>query len=86
MIKVMDFEVEVGAGTAIGGLTMFPLTGVVVDGPPYLTGPEAFERGLMQVSELDPHQVPFLAIMNLAEVQILLVEERCWSAATRTEP
>jgi hypothetical protein len=73
-MKILDYEVEVGDGVAVGGLTVFPLTGVVVDGPPYLTGPEAFEMGLLQVSELDPPQVPFLAVTNLAEVPILLVE------------
>ena len=59
---------------AIGGLGVFPLTSVKVDGPPYLTGPEAFEAGLIEVGELDPPQVPFLAIANLAKVPILLVE------------
>jgi hypothetical protein len=73
-MKVLDYELEVGAAVAVGGLTVFPLTGVVVKGPSYLTGPEAFELGLLQVSELDPPQVPFLAATNLAEVPILLVE------------
>jgi hypothetical protein len=73
-MKILDYEVEVGDGISVGGLTVFPLTGAVVDGPPYLTGPEAFEMGLLHVSELDPPQVPFLAVTNLAEVPILLVE------------
>jgi hypothetical protein len=73
-VKVFEFDVQVGDGVAIGGLRVFPLTSVKVDGPPYLTGPEAFEAGLIEVSELDPPQVPFLAITNLADVPILLVE------------
>jgi len=50
------------------------LTSVKVDGPPYLTGPEAAEAGLIEVGELDPPQASFLAIANLAKVPILLVE------------
>ena len=61
-------------GIQVGGLTVFPLTRVKVDGPPYLTGPEAFEAGLIEVGELDPPEVPYLKITNLAEVPILLVE------------
>jgi hypothetical protein len=47
---------------------------VKADGPAYLTGPEAFEAGLIEVSELDPPEVPWLAITNLSGVPILLVE------------
>ena len=61
-------------GVPIGGLSVFPLTSEQVDGPPYLTGPEAFEAGLIEVSELEPPEVPFLSITNFAEVPILLVE------------
>jgi len=73
-MKVFVFEVQVGVGVMIGGLGVFALMSVAVDGPPYLTGPEAFEAELIEVSELDPPQVPFLAITNLADVPILLVE------------
>ncbi len=73
-MKVLDVDVQVGDGVAIGGLTVFPLIGGTVDGPPYLTGPEAFAAGLIEVSELDPPEVPFLAVTNLADVPILLVE------------
>jgi len=73
-MKVFEFEVQVGNGVAVGGLGVFPLTSAKVDGPPYLTGPEAFEAGLIEVGELDPPQVPFLAATNLATVPILLVE------------
>ena len=44
-MKVLDVEVQVGDGVAIGGLTVFPLISGKVDGPPYLTGPEAFRQG-----------------------------------------
>jgi hypothetical protein len=73
-MKLFEVEVELGDELVIGGLSVFPLTGVRETGPTYLTGPEAFEAGMIQVSELDPPQVPFLAITNLADVPILLVE------------
>lgn len=53
-MKVLEFEVQVGDGVAVGGLGVFPLTSVKADGPAYLTGPEAFEAGLIEVGELDP--------------------------------
>src|SRR5674476_1615851 len=73
-MKMFEIEVEVGDQLEIGGLSVFPLTSVEKDGPAFLTGPEAFEAGLIEVSELDPPEVPSLAITNLAEVPILLVE------------
>jgi hypothetical protein len=73
-MKVFESDVEVGDAVAIGGLSVFPLTSVKVDGPPYLTGPEAFEAGLIEVGELDPPEVPHLAVTNIADVPILLVE------------
>jgi hypothetical protein len=73
-MKMFEVEVELGDELAIGGLSVFPLTGRGEAGPAYLTGPEAFEAGMIQVSELDPPQVPSLAIFNLALVPILLVE------------
>src|SRR5664280_518079 len=73
-MKMFEIEVEVGDRLEIGGLSVFPLTSVEKDGPSFLTGPEAFEAGLIEVSELDPPEVPSLAITNLAEVPILLVE------------
>ena len=73
-MRVFEFDVKVGMGVQVGGLSVFPLMSVRVDGPPYLTGPEAFEAGLINVSELEPPKVPFLSIGNLAEVPILLVE------------
>jgi hypothetical protein len=73
-VKVFDFDVTVGDGLEIGGLCVFPLTSVNVDGPAYLTGPEAYGAGMIEVNELDPPVVPFVAITNLADVPILLVE------------
>ncbi len=74
MTKVLDLDLKVGDGVAVGGLRVFPLTGQNPGGPPYLTGPEACAEGLIEVNELDPPRVPFLAVTNLAEVPILLVE------------
>jgi hypothetical protein len=73
-MKMFEMEVGLGEELVIGGLSVFPLTGARRAGPAYLTGPEAFEAGLIQVGELDPPEVPSLAIFNLAPVPILLVE------------
>ena len=74
MMKVLEFEVEVGDGVSLGGLRIFPLTSDKAGGPPYLTGPAAHEAGLIEVRELDPPEVPLLSVTNLADVPILLVE------------
>ena len=74
MMKVLEFDVKVGDGVAVGGLQVFPLTSEKSDGPPYLTGPAAYEAGLIEVSELDPPEVPLLSVTNLADLPILLVE------------
>jgi hypothetical protein len=73
-MQLFDMEVQIGDPVAVGGLSVFPLTGTVVGAPPYLTGPEAFELGLIEVGELDPPEVPFLVVTNRADVPILLVE------------
>lgn len=73
-MKLLDFEVEVGEGTQVGGLTVFPLIGEESKTPAFLTGPEGFEAGLLEVNELEPHQVTWLAVTNLADVPVLLVE------------
>jgi hypothetical protein len=73
-MKIFDVEVEMADEVVIGGLSVYPLTGAREAGPAYLTGPEAFEAGLIEVSELAPPEVPSLAIFNLALVPILLVE------------
>jgi hypothetical protein len=73
-MQVFNIELEVGDRQDIGGLGVFPLTGTRTASPPYLAGPEAFESGLIEVSELDPPEVPSLLVTNLADVPILLVE------------
>ena len=73
-MKLFDVDVTIGERIEVGGLSVFPLMGVATDAPPYLTGPEAFELGLIEVDELDPPEVPFLVVTNLADVPILLVE------------
>lgn len=73
-MQVFNVELEVGDRQDIGGLGVFPLTGTRTTSPPYLTGPEALEAGLIEVSELDPPEVPSLLVTNLADVPVLLVE------------
>jgi len=73
-MQLFDMDVTIGDKVEVGGLGVFPLTGAVVDAPPYLTGPEAFDLGLVRVGELDPPQVPNLLVTNLADVPVLLVE------------
>ena len=73
-MQVLSIEVTVGEVQEIGGLSVIPVIGVQQEGPPYLTGPEAFEAGLLEVSELDPPQVPSLMVTNTADVPVLLVE------------
>ena len=73
-MQVFNSELEVGDRQSIGGLGVFPLIGTRTASPPYLTGPEAFESGLIEMSELDPPEVPSLMVTNRADVPILLVE------------
>lgn len=85
-MRLFDCDIEVGDEVLVDGLTVFPLTSVVVEGPPSLTGPEAYGTGLIEVRELDPPEVPFLAVTNLADVPSCWSRGRCSSAATRTGP
>ena len=73
-MKVLGWDVEVGDRSMVGGLGVFPLLGATTGGTHYLTGPEALDSGLLEVGELDPAEFPLLAVTNLAEVPILLVE------------
>jgi hypothetical protein len=73
-MQVFNIELEVGDRQDIGGLGVFPLTGTPTVSPPYISGPEAFEAELIEVSELDPPDVPSLLVTNLADLPILLVE------------
>jgi hypothetical protein len=73
-MKLLDFEVEVGNRTQVGGLVVFPLLGRQFEAPDYVTGPEAFESLLLEVTELESPEVPRLAVTNRADVPVLLVE------------
>jgi hypothetical protein len=73
-MKVFEADVELGEEITVGGLSVFPLVGGGADGPTYRTGPEAFEQGLIQVEEVDPPQVPYLQVTNLAHLPLLLLE------------
>ncbi|MDQ1360902.1 MAG: hypothetical protein QOJ44_1279 [Acidimicrobiaceae bacterium] len=73
-MEVFEIKLEVGARFEVGGLSVFPLTSRHTGTVPLLTGPEALEAGLIVVDELDPPEVPSLAITNLADVPVLLVE------------
>jgi hypothetical protein len=74
-VQVLGVDVEVGEPWVLGPLTVFPLTsGKATAKAVYVPGPEAFEKGLVNVSELDPPQVPFLVVENLAAIDLLLVE------------
>jgi hypothetical protein len=72
--ELFGVEVELGDSVAVGPLQLVPLHTTATSSPPYLTGPEASAAGLLGVTELDPPQVPFLAVTNLADVPVLLVE------------
>ena len=74
MYELLGIEVVLGECITVGSLQLFPLLTTATTSPTYLTGPEASAAGLLQVTELDPPQVPFLAVTNLADVPILLVE------------
>ena len=73
-MKLFEADVQLGEEITVGGLSVFPLLGSGWDGPAYLAGPEAFERQLVEVAELDPPQVPYLEVTNLAELPLLLLE------------
>ena len=73
-MKLFESELVLGERVAVGGLPVFPLIGPGSDGAAYLTGPEALESSLVEVAELDPPQVPFLRVVNLADLPLLLLE------------
>lgn len=74
MYELLGIEVALGECITVGSLQLYPLVTTTTSSPPYLTGPEASAAGLLQVTELVPPQVPFLAVANLADVPVLLVE------------
>ncbi|MGA8369663.1 MAG: DUF6569 family protein [Acidimicrobiales bacterium] len=73
-MNMPEIKVEVGKRVEVGGLSVFPITSTQAGELAFLTGPEAFQAGLIEVNELDPPEVPSLAVTNLADVPILLVE------------
>jgi hypothetical protein len=74
MFDVLGVEVELREHVTIGSLRLYPLITKQTTSPPYLTGPEASRIGAMKISELDPPEVAFLKVTNVADVPILLVE------------
>ena len=74
MVQVLGVDVEVGEPNVIGSLSVFPLRGKGKGSGAYVPGPDAFAKGLVKVSELDPPEVPHLVVENLAPVALLLVE------------
>ena len=83
-MQVFNIEFDVGDCQDVGGLGVFPLTGSATASPPYLTGPEAFEEGLIEVSELDPPEVPSPRSPTSPTCQSSSSRAKCWSVATRT--
>jgi hypothetical protein len=71
---MLETEITVGNRVQVGGLGVFPLFGAPREEPAYLTGPEAFEAGLLELGELSPPEVPSLLATNLGTLPVLLVE------------
>lgn len=82
MVEILGMEVEVGEPVAVGSLRVFPLFSCEAD-VAYVAGPEAFEKALVEVGELDPPQVPSLVVGNRATVPLLLVEGETLLGATQ---
>ena len=74
MVQVLGVDLEVGQPITLGPLSVFPLLSTARGTQTYLSSPEAFEKGLMVVRELDPPNVPYLNVENLANLPLLLVE------------
>lgn len=74
MVQVLGVDVELGEPWVLGPLAVFPLTAAKTGKCAYVPGPQAFGMGLVKVEELDPPQVPFLMVENLAPVGLLLLE------------
>ncbi|MGH7821152.1 MAG: ARPP-1 family domain-containing protein, partial [Candidatus Binatia bacterium] len=71
----MPIRIDYESPTVRGALTLFP---VFRDEPPiqdYVTGPEAAEKSLFNVSERgDGAVVPELVVTNRADLPLLLIE------------
>ena len=74
MVQLLGVTVTVGERCVLGPLSVFPLVSETTGKLEYLTGPDAFDQGLVRVTELDPPQVSLLKVENLAAVGLLLVE------------
>jgi len=64
---------NVGGPSTEGTLTLFPLFGGM-SGPDYMVGVDAFEQGLLRVTELGQGSVPQLTAHNNAAVPVLLID------------
>jgi hypothetical protein len=76
-MQVMGIAVRIGDRQQVGGLGVYALevaTATDEVAPPYLTGPEALEAGLVEFGELEPPDVGAVLVTNHAEVPVLLVE------------
>jgi hypothetical protein len=73
-MNTLEITLEADRRFEVGGLSVFPLTSTKSAHLAFLTGPEAFDAGLIEVDELDPPVVTSLAVTNLADVPVLLVE------------
>ena len=74
MAQLLGAKVRIGRPVVLGPLSVFPLMSETGGKVEYVPGPEAFDKNLVKVTELDPPQVPFLTVENLAPVHLLLVE------------
>jgi hypothetical protein len=72
--QLLGEKIEVGRPVVLGSLSVFPLMSETTGKIEYVTGPEAFDKNLVKVTELDPPQVPLLIVENLAPLHLLLVE------------
>ena len=73
-MNMLEITLKADRRFEVGGLSVFPLTSTKSGDLAILTGPEAFDAGLIEVDELDPPEVTSLAVTNLADVPVLLVE------------
>ena len=73
-MNTLEITLKADRRFEVGGLSVFPLTSTKSGDLAFLTGPEAFDTGLIEVDELDPPEVTSLAVTNLADVPVLLVE------------
>lgn len=73
-MEVLGVEVELGSQIELSGLSLFPLLGSGRRRVSYLSGPEAIETGLIEVSELSRPEISCLLVNNLSSIPVLLLE------------